>query len=296
MKINKFGFVILIIVLMLILSGCSLNNNQSDSIKEKVSSELSFYETKILSMINHLSNVSEDNYDIVTSEQEISEESAKSSSAKEEGNNKSSNSTTSGEENSNNGSNNTEKTQITEYKSKTILNSEDKINWDDLKEEVELLNSSWNISINDLYSLNVPNDEILKFSNNLNECTLSIRNEDKIKSEENLVNLFGNIIKFLEYTDKNQNLLKIKQTEELILKSLFNMENSKWEESKSNLQSAISKIEEVIKDYNYMNENGNKVNRVYIGLNELFLSTDNKDRDLFLIKYRNLILELKNFT
>ena len=64
-KILKSVFIFFIIIL--ILSGCSMNSNNV-SLNDKVKQELLYLDTEIISLINLLNNISIQNYKIDTKE------------------------------------------------------------------------------------------------------------------------------------------------------------------------------------------------------------------------------------
>ena len=66
MKKNLKSFFI-IMILLLILSGCSMNKNNITS-NEKVKEELLYLDTEIISLINSLNNITIENYKIDTKE------------------------------------------------------------------------------------------------------------------------------------------------------------------------------------------------------------------------------------
>ena len=66
MKKNLKSFFIIMISL-LILSGCSMNKNNITS-NEKVKEELLYLDTEIISLINSLNNITIENYKIDTKE------------------------------------------------------------------------------------------------------------------------------------------------------------------------------------------------------------------------------------
>lgn len=66
MKKNLKSFFI-IMILLLILSGCSMNKNNI-TLNEKVKEELLYLDTEIISLINSLNNITIENYKIDTKE------------------------------------------------------------------------------------------------------------------------------------------------------------------------------------------------------------------------------------
>ena len=110
----------------------------------------------------------------------------------------------------------TNKITTTKMESKTILETnENEIDWKIIKSEIEKVNSSWNVLVLDLSSMNVDNNDILNFSATLNDSILRQEfNYDKIDfnysykavSIGNDMNTADNII----YTLKGTNLKPFK--------------------------------------------------------------------------------------
>lgn len=67
-----------------------------------------------------------------------------------------------------------------------------------------------------------------------------------------------------------------------------------WEDIIKQIDSAIASFQAIMTDADYVSKNSNKVNKIYVALNEFKNSCNLKDRDIFLIKYKNSLEELNS--
>lgn len=168
----------------------------------------------------------------------------------------------------------------------TLMKDRNDINWDLIKPEIELLNESWNVILLDLYTLNVKNDVILDFSSKLNKCIIAIKNEDKTQAIKTLSDLYSSIPLFLKEIKDDENMQKIRQTQSYVITAYSLADNMSNTEIRNNITKAIETYSEVMSDVDYVKDNSYKVNKVYVLLNEILNSLDEKDSDLFYIKYK----------
>lgn len=293
-KSKKIVITIILILIIFNLAGCG-KKNQNEKLQKKVVTELEYVNAKIIDLLNALNNLSFENYTISTEKVKLDDNTDKQES-KQGGNSKgkteeeSSGSQAQGETQSNsqtqeNGSqdliNTTE--MITDA---TLMKDKNNINWDLIKPEIELLNESWNVILLDLYTLNVKNDTILDFSNKLNKCIVAIKNEDKTQSLKTLANLYSSIPVFLQEIKDDENTQKIRQTQSYVINAYSLAEDMGNTEIRNNITKAIETYSEVMSDVNYVKDHSYKVNKIYVLLNELSNSLDEKDSDVFYIKYK----------
>ena len=57
------------------MTGCSSNNSSKDKLNPKVASEIEFFDSKILDMLNNLNNISFQNYRLTTKKVQLTEQS-----------------------------------------------------------------------------------------------------------------------------------------------------------------------------------------------------------------------------
>ena len=184
--------------------------------------------------------------------------------------------------------------ETTEMKAGNILtNSQDDVNWDYLKTEIELLDTSWSVVLYDLYKIdNNDNNQILKFSDILNNSIISIKEENKADSITNLAQLYSYIPEFVRISSNDNNLKNIKETKKYIIDSYASVTNDDWTTATSALQSAEENFSNIFKDLEYMKKNEYKVNKTYILLKELQNCLEQQDKSIFFMKYINLMENL----
>lgn len=296
-------FLCLSIIAIISLTGCS-GDADGEDVKSKVSEELDYLDTKIAGMLNKLNNISLQNYTITSEEVSLTEsESSGSSSGNEQsgggssqGNeqmgSQSSGQGQSGSQGGSEGQSSSKGNNITamQMEAKTILNSDESdIDWNTIKTEVEILDEAWGVILLDLASLNVNNDDVLNFSATLNDCILSIKDEDKEKSLSNLAKLYSFIPKYESAISASNDKRIIKQTKSHIVNAYSVVEKDDWNGAKNSLSQAEETFKSITNDIDYIKNNEFKVNKTYILLKELQNSLSYEDKKLFYIKYKNLI-------
>lgn len=303
-------FLCLSIIAILSLTGCS-GDADGEDVKSKVSQELDYLDTKIAGMLNKLNNISLTNYTITSEEVSLTEpKSGDSSSGNEQSGGGSSQGEQMGSQGSTQGgsqgdsqgqsssqggsegqgSSKSDNITAMQMKAKTILNSDEShIDWNTIKTEVEILDEAWGVILLDLASLNVNNDDVLNFSATLNDCILSIKDEDKAKSLSNLAKLYSFIPKYESSISASNDKQIIKQTKSHIVNAYSVIEKDDWNGAKNSLSQAEDTFKSITNDIDYIKNNEFKVNKTYVLLKELQNSLSHEDKKLFYIKYKNLI-------
>ena len=309
MKIFKRIAYILLIVIVLILGFVIYSISASDTnqdIKEKVKSEIEYFESKIIYMFNSLNNIEFQNYKL--SVEDISEKTKKSSensSSAGNGDDTSGGSSSSesggdssgsGKEKSpeNNGQNSADKTKKFSLNAKGVLNSEKEINWDYIKHEAEIVQNSISTFSLDLYKIGLNNDDISNFSKEYDNLLLALKSEDKEESLRELVLVYSYFPKFIKNIDVDLQTEVVYSTKYSIFKAYSLIDSEKWDEIGGYLKEANNKFTKILTDSNDQNKNQYIISKCYILLNELQNSANLQDKQLFLIKYRNLLEDLNN--
>lgn len=284
---------IYLIILVLTLCGCSNGQNDSD-INKKLQSEIQYLDKKIIGIMNKLNNITLENYEVKSKEiksenNKQNESSQNSESSEDESSQEGSGSEGQKEGNSESGQK-TESVKVLQMQPSNILviDKED-IDWDGLKSEIELMYSGWNSIILDLYSVNATNEDILNFSKALDEAVISIKAKDKKKSLEQLANLYEYLPKYvdgLSIEESSKNILKTKYN---ILKAYSMVEDENWKEIENQLQQADAAYTKVVNDVDYIQDKQEEALKVYVLIKELKNSINLKDKDIFYIKYKNLM-------
>lgn len=283
MRILKNSFLVILVLLIVMgLTGCESANNSED-LKQKVIQEIEYLDSSLINILNKLNNITLENY-TVTSKKIITQEEKKTNQSGEQGTGSDENSTQEDSEKSDTSVN------IIEMVPNTILvtNRED-VDWDSIKNEIELINSSWSVIALDFYNLIQDNTDILAFGDEINNCVISIKNENKEESLINMARLYNYIPKFLELISAQNSTQNIKQIKSKVIDAYVLVGREEWNSVISKLEKAESNFQNLINDIEYNRNNQNKVNKAYVIFKDLQSSIINQDKELFYMKYKNLI-------
>ncbi len=311
MKKKKIILIIYMLISMMFLCGCN-NKEEDKNIDKKVQNEIEYIDKKIIGMMNKLNNITLENYEVKTKEipsqkegesnssnkngssgeessggESSSEGSGSSESSGEEKSEKSSSEETSSSSESQGESKNIKLLQM--QPSNILVIDKEDIDWNELKSEIELMYSGWNSIILDLYSVNATNEDILNFSKALDEAVVFIKSEDKKKSLLKLADLYKFLPKYANELSIEESTKNILQTKYNILKAYSLVENEDWNEVQNQLEQADDAYTKVINDVDYIQNKQEETLRIYVLIKELKNSINVKDKDIFYIKYKNLM-------
>ena len=304
---KKIFLIILVAIVVVVFIGYiffslnSYNKTGNKDLAEKTQDEIRELENKIISMMNSLNNISFTN---AVLKQSIEEDKKNND---EDKNNETSENTSGGsssnesEKTSNDSSSSNSKTSTQEQikyeieKSNILLTDFSNVDWKYIKGEVESIYVLWSTLIIDLHELNVNNDDILNFSNSLDQVTISIKQENKLSSTNNLANLYSYIPAYVEQISKDENEKNIYYTKNCIINTYALIEQDNWTEMKNQTATAIEFFSKIMNDIGNGEKQNSKMMKIYVLLNELYSSMDLKDKELYYIKYRNTMEELINF-
>lgn len=280
--------IIIFFILLILIVGSSFaiwknkeKPNDEEKINSKLDSEMEYLNTSLISIANGLNN-------IVIQEYEITESSNNNTSS--DSSNNTSKNDNSSKENSSNESNN-ETSKISFSMTQNTINT-DEIDWKNLESEISNLYKSWSEIIIDLNKVNGNNENILKFSNDLDETTKYIKAQDKVNSLSMVAKLYSYLPQFMELYEKDGRKIAFMQTKTNIIRAYSIIEQEKWEEIKKEISSSINSFNTILNDVNN-NKNQYNINKTYVLLNEFNNSIDTNDKEILYIKYRNLIQEIE---
>lgn len=301
-----FSIVIVIIfVAYIVTSTSNYIKSNSKKIDEKTEEEIKQLEEKLVGMINSLNNISFTNTVLKqTNEKSSSTNSNNNSfnnssdnSSKDSNNEQNSQSSGNSDNDSNSISSKTEEQVKYEIQKNDILLIDlSNIDWEYIKANTESIYNLWANLIIDLHELNVNNQDILNFSNTLDQVTLSVKQENKYASVTNLVSLYSYLPIYVNQFLDDENDKNIFLTKNCVLNTYALIEQQNWDEMKKQTASAIENFSNIMNNIeNNERQNKNKITKIYVLLNELYSSIDLKDKELYYIKYRNVMEELINF-
>ena len=294
----------------------ALNSKASDNLQndkkliEKGEQEIKFLEDKIIAMMNKLNYINflnavfteERNAEKSQSEQKENESQTQSNKSNSKSGSETEQGETMGGEESNSAkqelTNSSSQNENTKYEVKKggilISDKNTEIDWEYMKSNIETIYTILPTIVTDMNMLNVGSEDILNFSNALDKTTLSIKNEDKLAALNNLASLYAFLPSYRSQFSKDSQKINVDFTINCILNSYAFVEQNNWNEVKSQVSNAIQYYLTVMDGVDQNLQNQNRIGKVYILLNEMNNCLDFQDKELFYIKYRNVMEELVN--
>ena len=287
--------VLIIFILVFTIYKVYSKTNEPD-VNDKTFAELKKIENDFQNLFNELYNVKLDNYAFYTSQ---IEENSGNETSKEKSQNGDKNDEQQGEKNesSNNETQSeaSKKENLEKYNLKEIgiLTSKEEINWEAIKNNVEKDYSNiYNLTL-DLYKTNVKKDSITNFNNEYDLFAKAIKEENKENTLKELSNLYNYLPQFYESVSKTEKDKIVIRTKNNIYKAYILLEIDNWQEMENNINNAIGEYSNIFANVKE-NKNQYDINKAYIIINELQNAVKLKDKEIFLIKYKNLLEELNN--
>ena len=299
-------FMIFFIICIILFFTMFYNDNQNEKLSSKTEKEIEYLEEKIIGIMNSLNNISFSNSRLVEERTENRNQNSESNQNTEQSNGgssksqESSTSTQSSSQSNSSGSNNQQSNTKVDTKFEIVndsilLKEDENIDWEHIKSSVESIHSTWATLTVDLHSLNVKSEDILNFGSVLDQVTISANNEDKTATLNNLASLYAFFPNYITQISNDNEKINIDLVKTCILNSYALLEQNKWDEMKAQITTSINYFSSVLNSVNENNQNQSKITKIYVMLNELNNSIDLKDKDLYMIKYKNVMDELVNF-
>lgn len=303
------GIAIVVIIIAIVGIRKIMNNNTKESsINKKINNELDYLGTTTLSMINSLNNLNLE--DVVkvrqtsTNSGDNSQNNANSSS-EDEGKNNSKTSDSQQQEDSSSNSK-TDETSSTGTDTKNtksfslddnsiLLRDNTNVDWSALESEAENLFTAWSTIILDLNSLSISNEDILAYNSNLDSLLKALKDNDKANSAISLANLYSLNSKYINESSKNDESKKLAYIKSNVISAYSLVTAEKWEQVNQLLDQAEKGLLDVINTSGNTEERKQtKINKSYVMLKELIKTSNEKNAEIFYLKYINLIKELNN--
>lgn len=306
-KIFLFIFLIIVIIVLSVFLYFNISRGNNQNSKEKSLSEVEYVETKLVTLFNELNNIESRNYTVSVKEiespsKEENSESSSSSSSKEgteqqsQGQEQSQSQST--ENNSSGGNNQGEQEEKTEQefemKETGILTKNEDINWEHLKTEIENLYTSIPTITLDLYEMQIPRENILSFNQEFDKLTISVKEENKENTLQELSNIYNYIPTFVENISDSDVYKVVINTKNNLFKAYSKLDSGNWEEISNDVKTTIDTYAGLVTNTNIEKEKQQSVNKIYIMLNELQNAVNVQDTSVFLIKYKNVLEEMNN--
>ena len=247
-------------------------------------------------MFNELNNIKFENYKINTSEikEEASNNSSETNSTGSSSSGKSEESSSKSENKSNQDSKQSNENEKYEMKQAGVLTRDFNIDWENLKNEVEMLYPTITSLTIDLYKINVNKDKISSFNSKYDNLMKNIKEENKEETLNTLSKLYDHLPNFVENATDDENKKVVIKTKNNIFKAYSMLEKDEWDEISDNINSANQEFTKLLTTTQKNDKKQYIINKIYIQINELKNTAEIKDKEIFLIKYKNLLEEIEN--
>ena len=301
-KFKIISYIILLIVLVVlaltVYTSATQNNGQDE--KEKATSEIRYLDTKLVELLNHMNNIETRNYQIYTTKIEESRSAENSGGGSSGGNSSSDSSNTSSSSDSTSTQENSDQvdTENTgknyEMKAAGILTTNRDIDWTSCKNESELIYTSISTITLDLYRLNVSQEDILNFNKDLDSLTVSLEEENKQLTLDNLIKVYEYIPKFGQTIVDDTLYKTVLETKLNVFRGYAKLDSGDWAGISTNMTDAINVYSTLLTNTEIDANKQTTINKGYVMLNELKNAVDTQNTSVFLIKYKNLLEEINN--
>ena len=175
-----------------------------------------------------------------------------------------------------------------------VLTKNSDINWENLKNEVEILYSAIPSLTIDLYKININKEKITNFNQEYDNLMKAIKEENKQNALDALANLYNYLPDFIENSTDDTNEKILIRTKNNIFKAYSLLDKNDWNPITENVNLANQEFTKILTNSQSSNKNQYIINKAYVQINELQNSTKTKEKEIFLIKYKNLLEELEN--
>ena len=303
---KKIGYIFLILVIVVLsFTVYATVSKDTDKIeKEKRIAEFEYLESELVDVFNELNNIQMSNYDVsvnnITSQTKKEDEGKSNSNSDSEKNQQggqqsgASSSNSQNENQSSNKSNNSETKQQKEYslKRNAILTNNEEINWDDIKNKIEIVYSSIPTITLDLYKYNINQDDILNFNKEFDNLTVVIKQNNKQDSLIQLSKLYDFMPKFAQSIYDDDLRKTIIETKSNILKAYSKLDTDNWNDISNDIKQASNSYSKLLTNPNIDQSKQYDISKIYVMINELQNAVQVQDKQIFLIKYKNIIEEM----
>lgn len=277
-----------IICIIILLSGCK-KSEEKPNIDDKISAEIQYLDKEISGFIDIATGKNEKNYDVQKEKAKTGVSNKNTEDSNSKGNSEESSEEGSQEDSNQNSKSSNQQNQSDEYEV-TIMsmkyNSSNKIEdsqWDELKNSIEKLYTSWTTIENDLnLKDNIQKDNITNLNKNFDNLLLYAINKDEKNFIKESIESYANITNIADQVEYEKNKLYKLQSKNKIFEAYYNVQENDWISAKNNINLANSYLEKI----------ENLKNRVKVSLKNLSNSVDQNDEIVFYIKYEDLINEI----
>lgn len=323
-KYSKLAYILLVLIVVIcgffIYRVFAKDGENSEDVKSKAFSDVKFIESTFLSLFNDMNNIDFENYKLIVTEAEnkdvssvANSESGNSGDSGSSGESGSSGNSEGGSEGESGGSGSggsgsssgTSSAAQSADSSQTnkqynleetgVLTGSTDIDWEKVKNQVESVYASLYTMTLDLYQTSSNQQDIVNFNKEYDNLVKAVKEENKENTLKELSTLYDYLPKFIENCSDDEKEIVVAKTKNEIFKAYSILEQEDWDKISDNVNNAIQEFTKLVTNVSNQ-ETGNQynINKTYVMLNELQNAVQIRDKEVFLIKYKNLLEELQN--
>lgn len=169
----------------------------------------------------------------------------------------------------------------------------EEINWNNIKTDMNRLYTAWNSIIIDFSLLNIDNYYLKDFGKKMDETMMTIQNKEINKVETNLSDLYGLLVQYINAYDSNEILKNNIITKYYLIKAYTFIWNNNWTLVNENINNAVTNFYQNMNMIEVSESQKFNLNKSYIAINELKNTLAYKNKELFYIKYKIAMEEIK---
>lgn len=183
-------------------------------------------------------------------------------------------------------------TVVNRYAEKQYNLQEGGINWEVIEKDIESINISLDTIILDLSEVQISNNDLVNFSNELANLNIAVSSKDEYQFMQRCSYLYSLLPTYLEKYSEDKNKINIMKLKSLMVSSFVQSNFFDWENAKATIVLAENKYKEMMDDVDYMEEYSYNLNKVYVLLQEMKNAINLEEADLSRIKYINFISKI----
>ena len=168
------------------------------------------------------------------------------------------------------------------------------INWQELQKSIEKLYTYWSSAILDLNILDIDKSYLTDFGKELDNLAISIKNQDRQTSLNNLMKLYNSLTIYNESLNYDTNYKNVLLAKYNLLLAYSIVEQGNWTLVHENIIKSGNYLSNVVNSIDNNEYNQYNINQAYIAVKELENLINVKDLDLFYMKYQIAINKLQN--
>ena len=305
-NLKRIAYIVLILIITILgfVIYSNANKNDENVKNEKAFSEIKYVESKLVELFNEMNKIESRNYNIAigeiskdTTQSSSGESSSSSGSGGGEGGTSSGGEETSSDSSSDentSSSNSNQDNKKFELEISGVLTNKEDINWEYIKGEIENLYSSISTITLDMLQINVTQEEILTFNNQLDNLAVAVKDENKENTLSQMSTLYDTLATITQKIQGEETYKILVEVKQNIFKAYSKLDTENWSEIANNINNAITSYSKLLSNTNIETQNQYVINKGYVLINELKNAVNLQDISVFLIKYKYLLEELNS--